>query len=109
MMMMHLIGHHLMIDDEWMKVDEDILIRLKRNDPTLNQLEVSLDERDQFIDWEKEGRAISENTHIKYLFVANPEDDDSEKYIPNLKAFYRGLAGNRSVGLSLSITTISDV
>jgi len=84
-------------DDEWMKVDEDILLRLKRNDPTLNQLEVSLDERDQFVDWEKEGRAISENTHIKYLFVANPEDDDTEKYISNMKAFYKGLAGNRSV------------
>ena len=31
--------------------------------------------------------------------MANPEDDDSEKYISNMKAFYRGLAGNRSVGI----------
>jgi len=29
--------------------------------------------------------------------VANPEDDDTEKCISNMKAFYRGLAGNRSV------------
>ena len=60
-------------DDGWAEVDEDNLLRLKRNDPTLNQLEVSLGGPDWYVEWEKESRAIAENTQIKYLFVANPD------------------------------------
>ena len=49
--------------------------RLKNNDPNIDNIDVNFspDDEDMFnastVDWEKEGKAIAENTHIKKLGI----------------------------------------
>ena len=55
-------------EEDCIVFDEDILRRLKSNDPAISALEINLGGLEMFdalsIDWEVEGGAISENTHI---------------------------------------------
>jgi len=92
---------------EW-NLDEDILNRLKQNDPTIKKLNVlfrsdddSDDEEDSYdaneVDWEQEGvSAISANTHIKSLsiniMIQNEADNES-----NIKVLLRAVSMNRTL------------
>jgi len=59
------------------------------------------------IDWEREGSAISESRHLKYLEIRDLRQDTDEHWfhcqinqverIRNAKAFYRSVAANRSL------------
>ena len=91
-------------DDEsdWIDFDEDILRRLKDNDPTVFSLSVMCSGEGfnaLSIDWKLEGGAIAENTHLKSLSTTyyNPEGDENAAAITNAKAFYGALSKNRSI------------
>ena len=59
------------------------------------------------IDWEKEGTAISESRHIRFMEIRDLQQETEEHYlhcqrnqaerIRNAKAFYRAVAANRSL------------
>jgi Ran GTPase-activating protein (RanGAP) involved in mRNA processing and transport len=48
------------------------------------------------IDWELEGKAIAQNTHLKKLCIDNWEHEDGSE-LANAKAFCRALSKNRSI------------
>ena len=63
-------------EEELLKLNEETLLQLKRNDPSVTALEAyfrfghsnyCFDAND--IDWENEGNCIGENTHLKSLSV----------------------------------------
>ena len=55
-------------EEDCIVFDEDILRRLKSNDPAISALEINLGGLEMFdalsIDWKLEGGAIAENTHL---------------------------------------------
>ena len=101
-------------DDEsdWIDFDEDILRRLKDNDPTISELSLNMGttaaENRLFdalsIDWELEGGAIAENTHLKSLSIDSLNESmefeqrvEDATSITNAKAFFAELSKNKSV------------
>jgi hypothetical protein len=96
-------------------LDEETFEHIKANDPIWDAFYVTFngDANVNFpfdplsIDWEREGSAISENRHIRYLEMRDLQQDTDEHYlycqrnqeerIRNAKAFYRAVAANRSI------------
>ena len=61
-----------MLIDEWVPQDKDNLHQLRNNNPVLSALEITVDNgrfNNLDIDWEQEGKSISENTHLKGLGI----------------------------------------
>ena len=88
-------------DEDWNELDEDIMRRLKNNDPNIDTVGVTFspDDEDVFdattFDWEKEGKVIAENTHIKKLGIvtgASYHEDETE--LANANAFCNALSKN---------------
>ena len=91
-------------DEDWQDLDEDIMRRLKNNDPNIDNINVNFSPDDEYIfdattvDWEKEGKAIAENTHIKKLgIVTGISYHEDETQLANAKAFCNALSKNRSI------------
>jgi len=86
------------------KLSKEVLNQLRNNDPKVTSLEVSFGGTlynnnhicANTVDWEKEGRYISENKHIKYLFICGSVSTN-EQDIDNCKVFYRAVACNTSI------------
>ena len=88
------------IGEDWIDIDEDILRRLKENDPTIAALSLSMGTAAGVfdalsIDWELEGGAVAENTHLKSLSIEFGPGD--EPATANAKAFYGSLSKNKSI------------
>ena len=90
---------------EWY-LDEEILNRLKQNDPSIEKLDIrfNTDDEDEFdandIDWEEEGiSAISKNTHIKSLSIEMWPSGavDANASEENVKLFLQAVSNNRSI------------
>ena len=90
-------------DEDYYELDEDIMRRLKDNDPDVHNIEVhfSPDDEDVFdattLDWEKDGVAIAENTHLKKLYTDDGWHHEDESQLANAKAFCIALSKNRSI------------
>ena len=99
-------------DEEYSAVEltEDVMLQLKNNDPTVESVDIFFyqeDGEDYFdatsFNWEEDGRAISENTHLKKLYTNYwPHDDETNMlwhslYIANAQAFCNALSNNRSI------------
>lgn len=68
------------------------------------------------VDWEREGNCIAENTHLTALTIGMHPELRGQEFIggtaENIKAFYRGVARNRSIkhlSLDRSPIDIGDV
>ena len=89
-------------DEENIELTEDVMVQLKNNDPNVTKVNIVCDDDDDgifdatTIDWEKDGCAISENTHLKVLWT-NAWQREDETEIANAKAFCRALSKNRSI------------
>ena len=88
------------IGEDWIDIDEDILRRLKENDPTIAALSLSMGTAAGVfdalsIDWELEGGAVAENTHLKSLSIDFGPGD--EPATANAKAFYGAISKNKSI------------
>jgi len=86
------------------------IFQLKNNDPHIKSVDIFFyqeDGEDYFdatsFNWEEDGRAISENTHLKKLYTNYwPHDDETNTlwhslYIANAQAFCNALSNNRSI------------
>ena len=89
-------------DEENIELTEDVMVQLKNNDPNVTKVDIVCDDDDDgifdatTIDWEKDGCAISENTHLKVLWTNAWQREDVTE-IANAKAFCRALSKNRSI------------
>ena len=91
-------------DEDYYELDEDIMRRLNNNDPNIDTISVTFspapDDEDIFdastFDWEKDGVAITENTHLKKLYTDDWHHED-ETQLANAKAFCNALSKNRSI------------
>ena len=89
-------------DEDYTELDENVVAQLKNNDSTINHINLffSPDDDDIFdattIDWEKDGCAISENTHLKSLY-SDKWNHEIETDTANAKAFCNALSRNRSI------------
>ena len=95
--------------------DIDILRKLKKNDPSITGLHINLGDTGrgydalEIIDWQSDGYAISDNTHLKTLFIGTSAFDlgaiaeselsetNTEQTLANAKAFYKALSRNRHI------------
>ena len=80
-------------------LDDDILQRLKQNDPSITALDLHYDaiEDGGFIngvDWQEEGEFFASNTNLKSLFI-NGDNDDSDT--SDAEELYRAVSRNRSI------------
>ena len=94
--------------EEW-ELDEDILNRLKQNDPTIEKLYIrsNAENEDDFdandINWQQEGsKAISKNTHIKSLSIRLLQNQAANAYEmyaseENAKSLLRAVSNNRTI------------
>lgn len=96
-------GHDCKEKVNWHTLDGDILLRLKNNDPGITALALVFmtDGDEDFdalsIDWEKEGRAIADNTRIKSLAFHSNHYIRGDDAIANAKAIYSAVSRNRSI------------
>ena len=81
---------------------EDILLRLKQNDPKVVGLDVCFGDP-QFheklthtIDWPRDGSAIADNTHLRSLRVDGGSSSKKDSK-DNITAFFRAVSRNRSI------------
>lgn len=88
-------------DDEPAPYDGHIL--MQRNDPDLDELTIGVSPG-QFIphgdDWARTGECISRNAHLKYLFIGDFYNHDTEWMAAEehqFKALCEGLARNKSI------------
>jgi len=73
--------------------DEDILLRVKENDPTFNELSLLIHGRTY--DWKRLGEAIRNNTYIKVLTCGGLPFGLQHNTL--FQEFCRGLADNKSI------------
>jgi len=91
--------------DEVIKLDENTLQRLKKNDSSVTHLSLSLSASDQNyhnyfndIDWKVDGDCISNNTHLKKLCVFGSISAD-HKNRRQLEDFFSCIYRNRSINV----------
>ena len=90
-------------DEDNIELTEDVMVQLKNNDPTITTVDIFFDDDDGVyfdattIDWEKDGSAISDNTHLKAVYTNKWYHYDDETDVANAKAFCRALSKNRSI------------
>ena len=82
--------------------DENILNRLKHNDPNVQGLYVQFGQTEASsnahdFDWEKEGKAIADNTNIKSLTIEVIEPAADDDAASNVRHFFVAVARNRSI------------
>ena len=87
--------------------DEEALEYVKADHADWNAFYVTFPFDPLSIDWEKEGSAISESRHIRFMEIRDLQQETEEHYfycrrnqeerIRNAKAFYRAVAANRSL------------
>mgnify|MGYP000216674586 CR=1 FL=1 len=91
--------YHTRSRNDWCATSEHFYHRnestrrqIESNDPQLKKLWIGrLHYRPTDEDWERGGKAVGENTHIKELRL------DYDNDASNVEAFCGGLAGNRSI------------
>ena len=89
-------------DPHWIVFDEDVLRRLKSNDPAISALEITVDDgrfNGLEIDWEVEGGAFAENTHLTSLCIYQTtfQQEVAAENEANSKLFCNALSKNRSI------------
>eukprot|EP00571_Detonula_confervacea_P006377 CAMPEP_0172324414 /NCGR_PEP_ID=MMETSP1058-20130122/51331_1 /TAXON_ID=83371 /ORGANISM="Detonula confervacea, Strain CCMP 353" /LENGTH=594 /DNA_ID=CAMNT_0013040689 /DNA_START=8 /DNA_END=1792 /DNA_ORIENTATION=+ len=92
-------------DEDYVALDEERLIQLKRNDPGLTSLGVVWDSDngwgDSFVnsvDWVVEGNCIGKNTHLEKFYIENFDAELHDEHAwDHFTAFCKGLASNRSI------------
>jgi len=77
-------------------LDEDVLKRLRNNDPKLTGLEIEIRDEDMTssIDWQKDGKYISENKNLKSVYL---DEWSTDPNVENIKALLRAISCNRSI------------
>ena len=84
---------------EVVDVDENVLQRLKQNDPTISGVHITLftkEDKSCFnsIDWKEDGKCIANNTHLKKLRVVLGQDKSMRQ---QLQYFFSSIHQNRSI------------
>ena len=84
---------------EVVDVDENVLQRLKQNDPTITGVHITLftkEDKSCFnsIDWKEDGNCIANNTHLKKLRVVLGRDKSMRQ---QLRYFFSSIHQNRSI------------
>jgi len=84
---------------EVVDVDENVLQRLKQNDPTISGVHITLFTKEDkrcfnSIDWKEDGNFIANNTHLKKLRVVLGQDKSMRQ---QLQYFFSSIHQNRSI------------
>ena len=87
-------------EEELFQLTKETLFRLRFDDPDITRLEINFGGDNEYdaqgVIWTSEQmqKCIADNTHLKYLSI-NGEDFEGD--MVNAKAFFKGLAANRSI------------
>ena len=94
-----------MVTANWLKLTRD---RIESNDPELNKLTISPHSYHPLDgDWERDGRSIGRNEHIKELCFANNLAQNNYVSRDDILAFCGGIACNKSIErLRIECTTL---